>query len=551
MKTTISKFLGRMRPTLSHLGLNLLVAAYVLAVLNAGFWERMGLIFGGSLVQTALFGGAIFALTVLTLEFLGPGRLQKPVAAALILIAASANHFERSFGVLIDREMIRNIFETTVTESRHLATPATVLTILLTGGLPAALVFWPRVTRVRRWHHLWRWPLGVGLSFALVAAGLFSDLKTFSAVLRERKELMASYQPGATIGALFRYGKQQFAAEAGVLRPVATDAVPGPRLAAADKPVLFVLFVGETLRAQNFGLNGYERDTTPGLAVREVVNFPDVSACGTSTAVSLPCMFSPLTQKDYSREKFMGQENLLDVLARAGFAVRWVDNNTGDQHIARRTGWERVDAALDPAACEKECTDEVFLPLIRKTMDEMTTDTVLVLHMIGNHGPAYHLRYPAERAVFQPDCQTAQFSDCTVPQIVNSYDNAALQTDFVLSRAIDLLGASDRVLPAMLYLSDHGESLGENGLYLHAAPRFMAPAEQTQVPMVLWMGAGFRDAMALEQDCLRQVAGRPTSHDALFHSVLGLLDVQTTARAPALDLTAECAPRTVAQGSAG
>ncbi|MFP1645784.1 phosphoethanolamine transferase [Pontitalea aquivivens] len=534
---------GFPRPRITHLGLNLAVTGYLLTALNAGFWRRMAEIFGDSPMRMALFALAILALTLLTLEFFGPGRLQKPVAAALILMAAGANHYERSFGVLIDREMVRNVLETTFTESRHLITPAAAFSIGLTGVVPAALVFWPRVMRVARWNHLWRWPLGIGLAFAVLAGGLFADFKTFSAVLRERKDLMAAYQPGATIGALARYGKQQFAAEAGVLHPIATDARPGARLAGADKPVLLVLFVGETLRAQNFGLNGYGRETTPELARRDVINFPDVTACGTSTAVSLPCMFSALPQADYSRDKFLAQENLLDVLARAGFAVRWVDNNTGDQRIATRTGWDRVDAMLDPAACAVECTDEVFLPLIERTLAGITTDTVLVLHMIGNHGPAYFLRYPPARANFTPDCRTAEFADCTVAEIVNAYDNAVLETDHVLARAIDLLAASDTAHGAMVYLSDHGESLGENGLYLHAAPLFMAPGTQTKVPMVMWLGDGFRQTMALDEGCLRDAAQRPTSHDTLFHSILGLLDITTETRDTALDLTHGCRNR--------
>ncbi|MCT8329094.1 phosphoethanolamine transferase [Albidovulum sediminis] len=528
------------RPLLSHLTLNLIVAAYIVAALNLGFWGRMVAAFHGKPVQIGIFGLAIFGLTLFTLELLGPGRLQRPVAALLILMASGASYYERTFGVLIDREMIRNVFETTVTESRHLVTLSAVFRIGLTGVLPAALVFWPRVRRVRRWHHVWRWPVGVGLSLAVIVGGLFTDYKAFSAVLRERKEVMASYQPGATIAALVKFGKEQFAGGDPVARPIAPDAAPGPHLAAAAKPVLLVLFAGETARAQNFGLNGYGRDTTPGLAQREVINFPDVSSCGTSTAVSLPCMFSPLAQADYSRTEFLSRENLLDVLARAGFDVKWVDNNTGDQRIADRIGWERVDPEQTPAVCVGECTDEAFLPLIERTAATMTRNTVLVLHMIGNHGPAYYLRYPEERAVFTPDCRTAEFAECEVESIVNAYDNAMLETDRVLSATIDMLAAADRVLPAMLFLSDHGESLGENGLFLHAAPMFMAPEVQTKVPMVMWMGEGFRDAMKFDEGCLRDAARAPASHDNLFHTVLGLVDVATEARDGALDLTAAC-----------
>ena len=528
------------RPSLSHLTLNLVVTSYIFCALNLGFWPRAVEALSGDITRIAIFAVAVFALIVMALELFGPGRLQKPIAAALILIAAAASYFERNFGVLIDREMMRNIFETTPTEAQHLITTDAVLQITALGILPAALVFWPNVVRVRNWHHFWRWPLGVGLSLAIVVVGIFPDYKTYSAAFRERRDVMGSLQPIAAIRALIDYSEQQIASAEVVVRPVGADAKPGPYLGQATKPILLVVFVGETLRAQNFGLNGYARDTTPGLAARDVINFSDVTACGTSTSVSLPCMFSQLPASAFTREKALSQENLLDVLSHAAVDLAWVENNTGDMGVAKRLGWTHVDQTLDPQACHGECTDEILLPVIAQTLARITANTVLFLHMNGNHGPAYYLRYPEARAVFKPDCRTAQFSDCEVATIVNAYDNAVLETDFVLSRAIDMLAAADNVLPAMIFLSDHGESLGENGLYLHAAPRFMAPQEQTKVPMVMWLGEGFRASMALDDTCLRDVAQQPVSHDNLFHTVLGLLDIETVARDPALDLTATC-----------
>lgn len=537
---TLFSSLRSQRPTLSHLTLNLGVAGYIFCVLNTGFWSRAYEALSGNPLRIAVFAFAVFALIVMVLELFGPGRLQKPVAAALILIAASASYFERSFGVLIDREMMRNIFETTPTEAQHLITPDAVVWVAVSGLLPALLVFWPTVTRVGLWHHLWRWPLGVGVSVAIVTACILPDYKSYSAAFRERRDVMASLQPVAPIRALLDYAEQQYRATNTVVQAIGADATPGAHLNAAPNPVLLVVFVGETLRAQNFGLNGYARNTTPGLAAHDVINFADVTACGTSTSVSLPCMFSALPQAAFTREKALSQENLLDVLSRAAFDLAWVENNTGDMDVAKRLGWSHVDQTLDPQACTGECTDEILLPVIAKTLSAITRNTVLFLHMNGNHGPAYYLRYPESHAAFQPDCRTAQFADCENAAIVNAYDNAVLETDFVLSKAIDMLSSAENVLPAMIFLSDHGESLGEGGLYLHAAPRFMAPVEQTKVPMVMWLGEAFRANMALDESCLREVAQRPVSHDNLFHTVLGLLDVETVARDPALDLVSTC-----------
>lgn len=542
-KTTSIRVPTPKRPVLSHLTLNLIGAFYIMAVLNLGFWARMSEIFGPHPISLAAFGLAGFALTVLLLELFGPGKLQRPVLALFIVIAASAGYYERKFGILIDREMVRNVMETTVTESKHLITFDMIWQIALLGVLPAALVFWPVIRRRRVLHQIWRWPVGILVSFAVMVAALLVDFKSYSSALRQRHDLMGAYQPGATLNALRRYVADQWETADPVVAPVGTDAAKGPRLAAADKPVLLVYFVGETARAQNFGLNGYVRDTTPGLSSRDdVITFTDVWSCGTSTAVSVPCMFSHLDQASYSREGFLGSENLLDILARSGFDVQWWDNNTGDQRVAKRLGWTKIDASIAPAACIDECTDEAFLPIIRKAAETMTQNTVLVLHMIGSHGPAYYLRHEPERAAFAPECTTSQFSSCTPEAIMNAYDNSIVEADHVLTQTIALLSATDRILPAMLYVSDHGESLGENGLYLHAAPMFMAPDEQRKVPMVMWFGQEFASALDIDTACLADRAAARVSHDNLFHTVLGMLDVQTGIRKKDLDLTDSCKP---------
>lgn len=536
---------GFPRPTLSHVTLNALIASYILLALNAGFWTRLLELFGGHPVSLAAFTGASWALTFLLLELFGPWRLQRPVAALIIITAAAANYYERSFGILIDREMVRNVMETTVTESKHLITFQMIWKIALTGVLPAALVFWPKVRRRSGLHQLWRWPAGVALGFAIMAGGLLVDFKSFSSALRQRHDLMGAYQPGATLNALRRYAFDQWKTAEPVAQSYGADAIPGQSLAKAAKPVLLVLFVGETVRAQNWGLNGYARNTTPELAKRDVINFTNVHSCGTSTAVSVPCMFSHLEQTAYTREKFLKSENLVDILTRSGFDVQWWDNNTGDQKVAKRTGFTKIKAEISPEACEDECTDEAFLPIIRKTAETMTKNTVLVLHMIGSHGPAYYLRYAPERATFQPECKTTQFSECTPEAITNTYDNSILETDHVLGETIDILKASERVASAMIYLSDHGESLGENGLYLHAAPMFMAPEQQRKVPMVMWFDPKFTGTLGVDTTCLAASSSKPASHDNLFHTVLGLLDVSTSVRDAALDLSESCQNRMV------
>ena len=170
----------------------------------------------------------------------------------------------------------------------------------------------------------------------------------------------------------------------------------------------------------------------------------------------------------------------------------------------------------------------------------VSRDTVIVLHMMGNHGPAYFRRYPPEFRRFTPDCATAELRNCSREQVVNAYDNAIAYTDHVLAGVVETLRAASAFDTAMIYVSDHGESLGENGLYLHGLPYSIAPRTQTHVPMIAWLSQGFAADHFVNLRCVGGKSGDPLSHDNLFHSVLGLLDVQTRVYKPANDLFETC-----------
>lgn len=529
------------RPELRASEFNMLVATYLLAVANAGFWTRLTTIFKSDPLHVLLFGAAVWSLTVFTLSLFSLPRLLKPAAAVILLMAAGASWYQDRLGILIDKLMIQNIMNTTAAESRHLITAGYVWHMVVTGVLPAMMLFLPRIRYPKVRHILWQWPLTAAIAFAMTFGLLFIDLKANAAAIREHRDLMGSYQPGATLGAIVRYAKMQARAQNAEVASLGMDATKGPRLKSAQKPVLMVIFAGETARAQNFGLNGYDRDTTPELSKLDIINFTDATACGTSTAVSLPCMFSPFPRSGYSFETFMGSENLVDVLAHAGVKPLWWDNNTGDQYIALRTGAQVIDATLDPSACTTgECTDQALLKVIDDTLASLSGDTVLVMHMIGSHGPSYYLRYPPEFAAFQPDCRTADLVKCSPEEVTNAYDNSIRYTDHVLASAIQRLQTQDKAVTGMIYLSDHGESLGEGGLYLHAAPWFMAPETQTKVPFLMWFSDAYRQLMGLDIACLRDQATQPVSHDNLFHTVLGLMDISTEVRDSTLDLSAAC-----------
>jgi lipid A ethanolaminephosphotransferase len=528
------------RPELSPFALNALVATYLLALCNTTFWGHLFRIFDGRTVTALVFAGAVWALMLLVISVLALRRMQKPVLVALLMIAATTSYYVDVLGVVVDREMIQNAMTTTFAESKHLITAHFVGHIFLYGVLPSALVLWVRLRR----SPVLRAAIGAGmvtaLSVALLVGLLFTNLKAYSTVLRADKELMGAVQPLAPLGGALRYAKMMFKSTQIVLQPTGTDAKRGQLLAGVEKPVLMVIVAGETARAANWSLGGYERETNPELARRDIIYYPDATSCGTATATSLPCMFSPLTRASYSYEGGIGTENLVDVLAHAGFHVEWWDNNTGHKDVASRIPSRVMTAEDGPEFCFPECIDGIFLKSLQEKADTITEDTVIVLHQIGSHGPSYWLRYPADREIFAPACKTPELTDCTSQEIVNAYDNTIAYTDYFLSQVIDLLDASGRVTPAMFYVSDHGESLGEGGLYLHGTPYFMAPETQTRVPMLIWMSKTFRDSLALDGGCMAEAAKAPVSHDNMFSTVIGMLDVTTTAKDATLDLAGAC-----------
>jgi lipid A ethanolaminephosphotransferase len=310
---------------------------------------------------------------------------------------------------------------------------------------------------------------------------------------------------------------------------------------AGEKPRQLLVVVGETARAQNWGLNGYRRNTTPELAQAGVINFSDVASCGSSTEVSLPCMFSPYGRRHYDREQIERHQSVLHALQRAGIPVLWRDNQSGCKGVCDALPFDRLADARDASLCNDErCLDEILIHDLESRIPPGGSDRVVVLHQLGNHGPSYFERYPARFRKFTPTCESPELGKCSREQIVNAYDNALLYTDHFLAATIGRLKGMQGYDTAMIYVSDHGESLGENGLYLHGLPYAIAPREQTRVPMVMWFSPDFARDDRLDLACLRQRAAGPASHDHLFSSLLGLMRVKTAVYDPAWDLLAGC-----------
>jgi lipid A ethanolaminephosphotransferase len=323
---------------------------------------------------------------------------------------------------------------------------------------------------------------------------------------------------------------------------VGADARRDVSWATRTKPALFVMAVGETARAANWSLSGYARQTTPQLGALDVLNFRDVTACGTNTETSLPCMFAAIGRRDYDESRIRKSESLLHVLNRAGFQVLWRDNQSGCKGTCEGLPQEQLDQSKVPELCsEGRCLDEILMRGLDTVARDAKGNLFVVLHMLGNHGPSYYKRYPDAFKRYTPTCDTGELRKCSPQEIVNAYDNALLYTDDVLAKTIAFLKErQDHYDTALLYVSDHGESLGEKGLYLHGVPYAIAPDEQTKVPMVWWLSPGYLGSFGFERSCLAAQADKPWSHDNLFHTVLGLLRVDTRVYEAALDIAGPC-----------
>ena len=307
-------------------------------------------------------------------------------------------------------------------------------------------------------------------------------------------------------------------------------------------PAVFILVVGETARAANFSLNGYSRDTNPLLARENVIAFQDVYSCGTATATSVPCMFSNMTRKNFRADNAKYTENLMDLLRQTGFDVLWLENDDGCKEVCNRVPTRKVYKSNDPRYCDgQSCFDEILLDNLEEYIASVKKDTFIVLHTIGSHGPTYYKRYPETFRKFRPTCDTADIQNCTREEIINTYDNTVLYTDSVVSRAIGILKKFPHLEAGLLYVSDHGESLGENNIYLHGLPYSIAPDEQKKIPMILWMSDTMKKLDHLDYGCIaRQAREKTWSHDNLFHTLLALMEIRSSTYDRTLDIFDSC-----------
>jgi lipid A ethanolaminephosphotransferase len=526
----------------------MLCAAALVAIYNLATWKAVdalvdfsgikGLAFN---VSFAVFLWAAFTVLLTAVSF---RPVFKPVLVLMFLCSAAAAYFMDTYGITIDTEMMQNVLETNPGEAAALLSPKLFGYLVLLGVVPALLVCcWPVV--YRRWlPGLINKALVIVGCLVLVAVAVGSFYSTYAPIFRQQDKLTHFINPTNYIYASNRLIKQRYAIkESLTVQKIGEDAVLSNTALQRPKKQLMIFVVGETARADHFSLNGYARETNPELSKLDILNYTQVHSCGTSTAVSVPCMFSMFPRKDYSDKKGKTYESLLDVMQRAGVQVLWLDNNSDCKGTCLRVPHQDIPKNQPSAFCDgNRCLDESLLVGLQPYVDSLKDNAIIVLHADGSHGPEYYDRYPTDQERFKPVCHTNQLGSCSKDELVNVYDNTILYTDHFLAQVVQFLkNNQDKYDTSMIYISDHGESLGENGMYLHAAPYAIAPEAQTHVPMVMWFGKDTLPAAGVDRDCLANKRDQADlSHDYLFHSVLGLFSVQTSVYQPALDIFHSC-----------
>ncbi|MBM0636431.1 phosphoethanolamine--lipid A transferase [Campylobacter sp. VicNov18] len=469
-----------------------------------------------NLFITITFIIAYFALVHAICSLLFVRFFTKFFCVLFILSSFLSVYFISFYGVLISSDMIQNIVQTDLKEIKDLLNFKLILVVFLI----ILLILWLFKLKITYYNDFKTYIkikiLNIVLALMVVCAILFPLSKTFIPFFRNHNEIRMYNIPFYPLYSVYRYSVRFMQAKP-EFKIIAEDAYKDDN----NTKKLLILVVGETARMANYSLGGYAKNDTNFYTKKDkVVFFNNFYSCATATAVSLPCMFSFSKREDYSSFEF--QENAMDILKKTGVDTTWIDNNSG--------GCKGVCDRLDQKQILSSTFDAILLPRLKEKLNHLNTQNIIVLHLQGSHGPSYYKRYPIEFKKFTPTCDTNELSKCDNEALINTYDNTLLYTDYLLSQIIKLLKEYKDYKSSLLYLSDHGESLGENGIYLHGMPYVIAPQNQFHIPAIFWSN---------DEDLMKQARlhkNLKLSQDNLFSTLLGYFDIKTRVYEPQYDL---------------
>lgn len=488
----------------------------------------------------ASFYLSIFLFLLIFISITSVGRYAKYWILFLLLLSAIISYIIEEYHVVFDETMLRNIFETDRSEATDLLSINWLFYVLLFGFIPALILSKIKIKERTYTQAIVQKSIFISILLILLSLNIAIFYSHYASLLRTHRHLKDYVVPTGFLHSAYKLAKESLPIKDREFVIISSDA-KFTHIPVNAKKMVFVFVVGETARVANFSLAGYKKNTNPLLSQQikndnNLIFFPEFYSCGTSTSISVPCIFSSYGRNKFDADDAKHRENLLDILVHAGMDVIWIDNNSGCKGVCDRITHYDLRGRTNNILCNKYgCTDMVLVDELEKAMQTIKNNTVIILHQQGSHGPSYYERAPVDAQVFKPVCLSNHLPECTKTEITNSYDNTIVYTDYVLSNIVDKLRAHNEYNTGMFYVSDHGESLGENNLYLHGMPYSIAPDEQTHVPALLWLSSSFIEDFKINIASLKKAAGSQYSHDNIFHSLLGLMEIETTSYRSKLD----------------
>lgn len=460
---------------------------------------------GAEVTLSILLVVYLVTYVLLSLMFLISNQLVKLFCVITTVLNAGFLFFIYSYGVEIDKALIENILNTRYSEASELFNLELMLTLVLLGGLPATALMLVRLGKVNARDTL----LKLTKVALIVVPALYIMSGSWLWIDRHASRLGSLLLPWAYIVDFVRFKISDY--EANIEHQLLADGYFADR----DKMVV-VLVIGETARRSNFGLYGYHKNTTPKLQREDLLTLDNTTSCATYTTAGVKCMLSHTDPNSLFSRQY---EYLPDYLKRHDVDVIWHTNNWGEPRInvdTYRQAHELKGQCQHPG-CEH---DEVLLRGLKDRITNSEKQRVfVVLHQKGSHGPLYSTRYPKAFEYFTPACDSLNIRDCSYEELVNAYDNTILYTDHFLSQTIGMLKEIPNTPSIMIYMSDHGESLGEYGLYLHGTPKSIAPAYQFEIPFLIWMDPQLKEKKSVDFNAFSP--REAYTQQNVFHTVLG------------------------------
>lgn len=520
----------------------LIYTIFTILFFNIGFFgyiininNNYGVIFDFCIILTCVFN-IIFSIifSKKTVKFL---------SILFLLINAGILYFMNTYNVSIDRTMLINALETNFAETMELLNLKFVLYLFVFAVIPGFFIFNININNNYKLLKTFLCKIGIiALSLIIGCITLFLDYKELSSTARVNRNIKYKVIPLNYFDSLYSLVRRKIKNRKIPFQDLTGDVKISNNFV-NDKKNILVFIVGEAARSIEFSLNNYEKDTNAPLKDKDVIFYDNFYSCGTATAISVPCMFSSFERKNFNLNQKDSFSNLFDFLTKANIYSYWRDNNSDCKGVCNRIENDNVvKEKLENICNNKECYDEILITDLEKRIKNLKNqNNVLVLHQKGSHGPAYYLRYPKEFEKFSPVCETESFDKCSVEEIKNAYDNTIYYTSYIINKTIEILQKYENDFNvSLIYVSDHGQSLGENGLYLHGAPYNFSPDEQRHIPYMMWLSKNFADNFKINRECLNAQRNKHFSQDNIFHSILGLFGVETKYYNADLDLFKNC-----------